>query len=416
MGLIQKAGGAVSSGAKSVGGAVSKGFKDVGATLGALNPLKKGPTYGGGQVDDALKVKSPTMDPNARAATVQGAPTEVGGPDAVGEVASHTGAQIEAVADPRAVLMDPSMQAQFRQQQQDNISRLALQAQGQGPSLATEMLTQNQRAGQAATFAQMASTRGGANPMAARSAMMAASQSQGQLGRDAASARIQEQMAAQQQLAGALGEARQQDIGMALEQARLEQERNLATYRGQLERAIQQGQLDQQTANAMYDQANTNARLAFEQKSISAREAFGQMNQNARQNAQMAGEFQRLQAEYARMGMSAEQANQMAALQVNEMRNNEAFRSFQSKAAADAAQKAAVGNFLSQAAQIGATAAFGPAGGMAAGAIGKTAAGAPIAADGSAWSNTSAGGQRSQVMYPTSDYGTVLSGPPAPKR
>lgn len=150
---------------------------------------------------------------------------------------------------------------QFRTGQATLAQQLAAQAQGQGPSLATEQFKQAQQANQAAIFAQLASARGGANPAMARQAMQTSQQIQAQTARDAALARIQEQMGAREQLAGVLGSGREGDIAQA----------------GQMQQlATQQAQLQQ--------------------------------NQ-----AQLASE---LQAKYAAMGLSAQQSNQMAAIEM----------------------------------------------------------------------------------------------------
>jgi hypothetical protein len=112
-------------------------------------------------------------------------------------------------------------QNEFRQQQMTLAQQLAQQAAGQGPSLATEQLNQAQAANQAATFAQLASARGGANPGMARQAMQTSAQLQGQTARDAALARIQEQMGAREQLAGVANQGRTGDITTAGQQNEL---------------------------------------------------------------------------------------------------------------------------------------------------------------------------------------------------
>ena len=151
-------------------------------------------------------------------------------------------------------------QNEFRAQQMTLAQQLAQQAAGQGPSLATEQLKQSQAANQAATFAQLASARGGANPGMARQAMQTSAQIQGQTARDAALARIQEQMGAREQLAGVAGQGRQGDIQVA-----------------------------------------------------------GQGNELAVAQAQLAQQHAELQAKYAALGLDAEKANQMAALEMEKM-------------------------------------------------------------------------------------------------
>jgi hypothetical protein len=194
--------------------------------------------------------------------------------------------------------MQLMQQGQFRDQQMTLAQQLAAQASGQGPSLATEQLKQSQAANQAAIFAQMASQRGGANPGMARQAMQTSAQIQGQTARDAALARIQEQMGARDQLAGVLNTGRAGDIDIAKTQAGLDQEAKLADFKAKIDVAVQQGQLDQQTGLAMY-QAEANKGL---------------------QDAQLAQQFQELQATYMSKGMDAQIASQMAAMELEKLK------------------------------------------------------------------------------------------------
>ncbi len=131
----------------------------------------------------------------------------------------------EGMADPRTAIIDQAAQAQFRTQQQNLIGQLAMQASGRGPSVAGAQLHQASQANQAATFAQLASARGASagNPGLARNAMNTSANIQAQTSRDAAVARMQEQMNAQGQLGNVISAGRQQDIGMATSQAQLGQ-------------------------------------------------------------------------------------------------------------------------------------------------------------------------------------------------
>lgn len=125
------------------------------------------------------------------------------------------------------------------------LQALQQQAAGQGPSLATGQFQQAQDSALAASLAQQASLRGGFDPAAARQIRQSAADLQAQAARDAAQARIQEQLAAREQLAGVAGtmetqglEAaqqeltargqdvtqRQQDIGMSTQEAQLAQQ------------------------------------------------------------------------------------------------------------------------------------------------------------------------------------------------
>jgi hypothetical protein len=101
--------------------------------------------------------------------------------------------------------------------------QLQAQAQGQGPSLAQMQLSQATDRNLAALMSAQAAARGGpGGALAQRQLMSNMGNVQSQAGAASAQLRLQEQMAAQQQLAGVLGQGQQavlagrgQDIGMA---------------------------------------------------------------------------------------------------------------------------------------------------------------------------------------------------------
>lgn len=167
------------------------------------------------------------------------------------------------------------------------IQQLAAQAQGQGPSLAEQQLRQSQEANMAAVMAQLSSSRGGANPLLQRQALTTSADIQAQTARDAATARLQEQMQAQSLLGQVSGQAvgqgletRGQDIGLATSQAGLNQQAGLAGF------------------NAQVDSNKT---------------LFGAQQQTQLAQAELA-------AKYAAMGMDAQRANQAAFLDIERLR------------------------------------------------------------------------------------------------
>lgn len=206
-----------------------------------------------------------------------------------------------AQIDPSVGAINMSPQDQFRAQQLQLTNQLSQQAQGIGPSVAQNQLRQGESANLAATMAQLASARGGANPGLARQALQTSANIQNQTNQAAATQRLQEQM----QAAGLLGNvaqgARGQDIGLA----------------------------QQQAANNL---------------------AIGQ------QNAQMQQSFQGLQQQYMAMGLSAEQANQQAALQFAGLQQGTDKANQASQQAAEAARRQAIGKIVNaggaQAAQV----------------------------------------------------------------
>lgn len=183
-------------------------------------------------------------------------------------------------AQMQAANINMAPQDQFRQQQLALASQLAGQASGTGPSITGMQGAQSQEAALAASRAQLASARGGANPALARQAMQQNAQTQQQIAQQTQIARLQEQMQAAGMLGNVAGQARGADIGLAQNQAELQQQA-----------------------------AGQNA--GFQQQT-------GLANQAAQEN------FQGLQQKYMTMGLSAEQANQQAALEFEKMKQNQA--------------------------------------------------------------------------------------------
>jgi hypothetical protein len=149
--------------------------------------------------------------------------------------ATGTAAAAQGRAGPQ-IAMGP--QEQFRQGQMGLMAQLQAQASGQGPSLAQMQLQQAGDRNLANAAALGASQRGAGVAGALRGI---ASQQAGigqQLAADSAMMRLQEQQQAQGLLAGVLGGARGQDIGLATGQAGMD---------------LQQRQLNDQRS-AMYDQ------------------------------------------------------------------------------------------------------------------------------------------------------------------
>lgn len=179
----------------------------------------------------------------------------------VANVPGYKAAQIGAVQGPQAAALAGMASNPYATYQANLASQLAQQASGNGPSLAqmqgNHALAQNQ----ALAASQLASTRGAANnPFAARASMLAANQNAAGINQNIAMNRLQEQQMAQTGLANLAGGARGQDIQIANANAGFQQQANLAKYQGDLQKAVAQGQMDQQTANQMFAEANQNAR------------------------------------------------------------------------------------------------------------------------------------------------------------
>lgn len=131
-------------------------------------------------------------------------------------------AAIQTAQNRPNVQMNMAPQDQFRQGQTGLVGQLQQQAAGQGPSLGTQMLQQGNEQNIQAANALAASARGNMNPaLLQRNVMNTAAQGGQNVAQQAATMRIQEQQAAQNQLAQALQSARGQDIGAAQANAQL---------------------------------------------------------------------------------------------------------------------------------------------------------------------------------------------------
>lgn len=275
--------------------------------IGKMNPFRKPAT-------------PDIAGPNAKAIPNVAAPGIYADPVKGSTIAAPN---IQQVAAPTAAQINMQPQGQFRDTQAGLINQLTGQAMGTGPSVAENQFRAATEANLAASMAQANSARGGANPALQRAALQQNAQVQGQLSQDVTNARLQEQMTA----AGMLGQvaqgAREQDIGLAMQQAALQQQAGLAGYQGQIDQNQFGAQLGQQAG--MF---------------------------NAQQTQQAALQFQQLQQQYAAMGMSAQQANQMAALDVEKMRMGANQFNVQQDMAAAAAQQQMIGGLISGAAGV----------------------------------------------------------------
>lgn len=131
----------------------------------------------------------------------------------VGEYGPRGVSQVDRSAVPQVDVTDRFRGEAYTQGQGADMLKnlgemLMLQAQGQGPSVAADQFRRANEANLAASLAQQASLRGGFDPAAARQIRQSAADLQAQAARDAASARIQEQLNAQQLL---------RDTGVAIE-------------------------------------------------------------------------------------------------------------------------------------------------------------------------------------------------------
>lgn len=175
----------------------------------------------------------------------------------VGPIGNIQGANVALPGAMQAANIGFNTQQQYNPNalsaQNDLIRQLSAQAQGQGPSVAANQFRQAQEANVAAVMAQLASQRGGPSALAQRSAMQTGADIQAQTARDAATARLQEQLAAQGLLGQTTAAATQagiqqrgQDIGLATTQAGLEQEARGQTYGAEVQKGLTEAEMRQQ--------------------------------------------------------------------------------------------------------------------------------------------------------------------------
>lgn len=261
---------------------------------GTVTPKELG-GYAKGLVGDLTKT-APVYDAKDPAMVgVPKAPTSGAGsaPVTIKSVAPMTSTTIGAVAP----VAGPSFagSAPATQMQGSLAQQLAAQTRGEGLSLASEQLKQAQDANLAATFSMMASQRGGPTAAGTRTAMNTAADINAQAARDAAMARIKEQTEAQGLLAGVTAGMRTGDVA----EQKLATDVSLQNMQAELQRAVAQGQLDQRTAETIYA---TEAKRATDE-------------------AQLAQQHAQLMAQYTQMGMTAEQANQRAQIDMEAIRS-----------------------------------------------------------------------------------------------
>lgn len=130
--------------------------------------------------------------------------------------------------------------------QLQDINALNMQAQGQGPSVAAEQAKQQSEANIAAQMGVIGSQRGGGNSaLGLRQAQDQAAQSQQQAVQAGVMGRTQEEMAARQQLTGALQGTQAQAMQGAQAQAGMQQQANQQNAGAMNQANLQQGQMNQ---------------------------------------------------------------------------------------------------------------------------------------------------------------------------
>jgi hypothetical protein len=172
--------------------------------------------------------------------------------------------------------LDRSEDRQARQGQQSLVGDLQEAAAGRGPSLAGMQLREAQDRNSKQAMSMAASMRGGNAALAQRNATNAVSQGNQQAARDSAQMKVQEQLAARQQLQGTLDNMRGQDIGVAGNQAQLNMGANQFNSSQTFDR--NRSQFDAQNQIAL---SNTGARNQFQLQQAQLNQEASARNQEA---------------------------------------------------------------------------------------------------------------------------------------
>jgi hypothetical protein len=192
-----------------------------------------------------------------------------------------------------AAMIDPTQQAQFRNQQMALAQMLEAQSMGQGPSLANQQLKMGTDRNLAQAMAMAGSMRGGNTAAGLRNVQNQTSMINQQASQQAALQRMQEQMSAREQLAGVLSSGRGLDINLASNQAGLNQQAALANQTASLQN---QGQMDEMTrfyqGGIMGQQkSDRDAAMELERLRLQRELGMGQINAGltANNNSNMTG-------------------------------------------------------------------------------------------------------------------------------
>lgn len=197
------------------------------------------------QVAPTTSVVSTNLSAASQAPQVNIGPASQAGQTLLGSITGSTAAGVNT-----------AQQEQFRQQQLNLANALALQAQGQGPSVGAAQFKAASDRNIAQQQALAAGSRGGDIAGAGRRAAQNVSNFNAQAAQQAAVARQQEQLNAQGQLGSIIGTGRESDIGLASTQAGFQQQSNLANAAASNVANLQQGSMNQQVALTNTEAAN----------------------------------------------------------------------------------------------------------------------------------------------------------------
>ena len=235
--------------------------------------------FGGAQVGQVAGPQAAQMANVGAGPTVgQIGPVQAAQAAQLGQVAGPTGATVAGVQGPQAAQMTPQ-DAAARSAQLQQLRALEAMAGGQ----MSPVIEQQRERGMQNVLAMMASQRGAPTSAVMRTGM----EGMAEVNRQAQEQASKMQLDALNQLGGAAGQMRGQEIGLAGQQAQLGQQAELAGYQGDLQTAQQNAQMRQQANLAGFEgglqQAQTQAQMTQQANMLTAEAA----NQRAIQQAQL---------------------------------------------------------------------------------------------------------------------------------
>lgn len=181
----------------------------------------------------------------------------------------------------QAAKINAGPQNEMRGRQTALLGDLERASRGEGPSVAQDQLDRATGQNIAQAMALQASQRGRNAGASMRSIQRSTDAAQQNAARDAASMRIQEQLAARDQLGGLASQARGQDMAFANQQAAMQQQTNMANQQAALQARSQNDAL---SSNALQNQAairqNMDQKLMDLEK-LRGQQSLGVQNVNA---------------------------------------------------------------------------------------------------------------------------------------
>lgn len=265
----------------------------------------------GNQIGYYQGMQAPTM----KGAQLGAAPTSNAAQNGASYNQMYSGnTNLGPTAYSQAATINQGMSNQDRGLQMQNINALQTQAAGGGPSVAAQQAQASSQAAIAGQMAAAASQRGSSNSaLGLRAAQNSAAANQQATAQTAVQGRMQEQLNAQQQLGNVIANQQGQDIGLATNQAGLQQQTALANQSAANQMNLSQAQLSQQN-----NQFNAGQGLNYAQLGVQQGEQNAQLQEQTNlANQQMQGQYGLQQGQFDQGTNVANLQAQMSQQQMN---------------------------------------------------------------------------------------------------